>query len=128
MKNKNEILKNHKITITYKGMATAKKWENMRQYLLVIDGLYFDYYEGLALEYKNENERIKSAINCLCTDYLSLNEWSLNEDDFVANYCEGMKYGEIKELLKQLNKNNAKLEKLFTKEEIIILSDEEMED
>ena len=110
------ILFKKEFEINFKSLS-----ENRYNYIVKIDGVRFAYFEGIGndkMNPENAGEKVINLLNCLLID-----NTYYNYD--IDNFYNEMGYKKVSEAintLKAISKNHDKLLKVFTPEELEILS------
>lgn len=101
---------------------------NQFKYILHINDIKFDYFEGIGnetLTAENKQNKILNAIWCLLSDRFCV-RWADDAYDFICKYgynndAQALKRGHS--IYHQILKNNEKLLKCFSEEQLDFLTD-----
>lgn len=119
------ILKNKDIKLIYNGINNMPHdKQKMYAYTLTINGVDFDYYEGLGhnkLDSKNIYYKIINALWCLLLDSDTITFFK-SLDDFMSEYGY-LDYKKALDTFKGLKINSTKLKKVFTSKELNFLKE-----
>lgn len=118
------ILKTKDFKLEYKGLdkMNPQDKQEMYHYILYINGVGFDYYEGLGhnpLDQENIWYKIINAFDCLLKDSDTINFFK-SITDFMEEfgYCD---YKQALNVFEGCKSINEKLTKLFTRQELNVL-------
>lgn len=127
IENKDEvinILEKHNFYITYEGKDFMNEEDKnvMYKYYVEIDGVKFDYYEGLGcdmLDAENTSDKIINALWCILNE---INYIYDDLDDFMLNYGYEDRT-QARKIYNQIKVNDKKMRGIFTEEEIGALTE-----